>query len=119
MSSSSGSRSEEPTALSDGLQEGYYSADQSLQVSTSPATRSISQREASAFLAWVKAVLPARAEQLKQPEDLADGVALFELLASVDTAHFLNPHAQTGEATGENYALKLGTLKRLYKLMMQ
>lgn len=119
MSSSSDSRSDEPATLSDGPQEGFYSADQSLQVSTSPAPRSISQREASAFLSWVKAVLPARTEQLKQPEDLADGVALFEILASVDSTHFLNPHAQTGDPTGENYALKLGTLKRLYKLMMQ
>lgn len=118
MSSPSDSLSDEAATPSNGHQEAVP-LDQSPQTDASPSPQNISQREASAFLSWVKAVLPARAEQLQQPEDLADGVALFEILASVDAAHFLNPHAQTGEASGENYALKLGTLKRLYKLMMQ
>ncbi|PWN22323.1 hypothetical protein BCV69DRAFT_140680 [Microstroma glucosiphilum] len=118
MSLSPHSASDEPAMPSNGDQDKSSPVARSA-AGSSPAPRSISQREASAFLSWVKAVLPARAEQLKQPEDLADGVALFEILAVVDAAHFLNPHAQTGEANGENYALKLGTLKRLYKLMMQ
>ncbi|CAO1638164.1 unnamed protein product [Parajaminaea phylloscopi] len=66
--------------------------------------------EAGAFLGWVKAVGV-------QTESLVDGNALMQVLGSVDAQHFRNPHADLGSK--DTYVVKLGTLKRLYKLMAQ
>ncbi|KAN0062801.1 hypothetical protein ACQY0O_004621 [Thecaphora frezii] len=93
--------------------------------------------EANAFLAWVNAVLDgddanananadagaaadaeadAGARSLESIEDLCDGVALFDVLAAIDPDLFRNPH---GADVKGNWVLTIGTLKRLYKLMMQ
>ncbi|CBQ69959.1 related to Hook protein [Sporisorium reilianum SRZ2] len=75
--------------------------------------------EIDAFLAWAQAVLadiPEATKSIKKVADLADGVALFHILSDIDSDLFRNPHA--GD-TKDNWVLTIGTLKRLYKLMMQ
>ena len=75
--------------------------------------------EANAFLAWVQAVLhdsPNASRHIETVDDLCDGVALFDLLADIDEHLFRNPH---GADTKGNWVLTIGTLKRLYKHMMQ
>ncbi|PWN51409.1 hypothetical protein IE53DRAFT_51455 [Violaceomyces palustris] len=79
--------------------------------------------EAQAYLGWVKAVSLDQSQnqanqfkQVEQIEDLCDGVALFDLLAQIDPDYFKNPH---GADPKDNWVLKIGTLKRLYKLMVQ
>ncbi|SPO31281.1 related to Hook protein [Ustilago trichophora] len=75
--------------------------------------------EIDAFLAWAQAVLadiPDANKTVRKPTDLSDGVALFQILSDIDPDLFRNPHA--GD-TKDNWVLTIGTLKRLYKLMMQ
>ncbi|GAC95383.1 hypothetical protein PHSY_002958 [Pseudozyma hubeiensis SY62] len=83
------------------------------QASSSP------DAEIDAFLAWANAVLediPDVDHAVQKPSDLSDGVALFHILSDIDPDLFRNPHA--GD-TKDNWVLTIGTLKRLYKLMMQ
>lgn len=75
--------------------------------------------EIDAYLAWAQAVLADISDTNKvvcKPADLSDGVALFQILSDIDPDLFRNPHA--GD-TKDNWVLTIGTLKRLYKLMMQ
>ncbi|SPC63362.1 related to Hook protein [Ustilago sp. UG-2017b] len=72
-----------------------------------------------AYIAWAQAVLSDIAgsgKAVRRPADLSDGIALFQILADIDPDLFRNPHA--GD-TKDNWVLTIGTLKRLYKLMMQ
>ncbi|CDS01047.1 related to Hook protein [Sporisorium scitamineum] len=83
------------------------------------ASSSSPDAEIDAFLAWAQAVLadiPESSKPVKKVADLADGVALFHILSVIDPDLFRNPHA--GD-TKDNWVLTIGTLKRLYKLMMQ
>ncbi|SNX86629.1 related to Hook protein [Melanopsichium pennsylvanicum] len=80
---------------------------------------SSSRAEIDAFIAWTQAViahLPGNIKTVIKPVDLADGVALFHILSDIDPDLFRNPHA--GD-TKDNWVLTIGTLKRLFKLMMQ
>ncbi|KAJ1021627.1 hypothetical protein NDA16_003764 [Ustilago loliicola] len=75
--------------------------------------------EIDAYLAWAQAVLADISDAnktVRKPADLSDGVALFHILSDIDPDLFRNPHA--GD-TKDNWVLTIGTLKRLYKLMMQ
>lgn len=71
--------------------------------------------EANAFVAWARAVAPSTQTSLSLA-DLCDGVVLFAILAQIDGQLFRNPHAGDSK---DNWVLTIGTLKRLYKLMMQ
>ncbi|KAK0530354.1 hypothetical protein OC842_003955 [Tilletia horrida] len=76
--------------------------------------------EARTFLSWVQACGRHGGlftHEPEQPEDLCDGQALFQILADIDDNYFRNPSSAT-EPTA-NWVLKLGTLKRLYKLVVQ
>ncbi|EST08352.1 Hook-related protein family [Kalmanozyma brasiliensis GHG001] len=86
---------------------------------TTTAAASSPDAEIDAFVAWAQAVLadiPEADRAVTNPSDLSDGVALFQILADIDSDLFRNPHA--GD-TKDNWVLTIGTLKRLYKLMMQ
>jgi len=79
------------------------------------------EREAKALLGWVQAVDDATEEgilsrQVVAIDDLCDGVAFFDILGAVDSTYFRNPHSAD---TKDNWVLKIGTLKRLYKLVLQ
>ncbi|GAC75593.1 hypothetical protein PANT_16c00058 [Moesziomyces antarcticus T-34] len=87
--------------------------------STSSTAQAPRDAEIDAFVAWAQAVLadiPHADRNVSAPADLADGVALFQILADIDPDLFRNPHA--GD-TKDNWVLTIGTLKRLYKLMLQ
>ncbi|KAL9935519.1 hypothetical protein V8E36_005867 [Tilletia maclaganii] len=76
--------------------------------------------EARTFLSWVQACGRHGGlftHEPESPEDLCDGQALFQILADIDDNYFRNPSSAT-EPTA-NWVLKLGTLKRLYKLVVQ
>lgn len=79
------------------------------------------QREARALLGWVQAVDNGTEEgiltrHVSSVDDLCDGVAFFDVLGSVDSTFFRNPHTAD---TKDNWILRTGTLKRLYKLVLQ
>lgn len=83
------------------------------------------ESECAALLGWVQAVERTRGDGggllsrvVAEVDDLCDGVALFEVLASIDGSYFRNPHAAGADAK-DNWVLKIGTLKRLYKLVVQ
>ncbi|KIS66560.1 uncharacterized protein UMAG_11790 [Mycosarcoma maydis] len=100
----------DPTASTEAVQQGS-------PVSTPPL--SSPDAEIDAYLAWAQAVLadiPDANKAIRKPSDLSDGVALFHILSDIDPDLFRNPHA--GD-TKDNWVLTIGTLKRLYKLMMQ
>ncbi|GAK67054.1 HOOK-domain-containing protein [Moesziomyces antarcticus] len=87
--------------------------------STSSSAQAPRDAEIDAFVAWAQAVLAdiQHADRnVSAPADLADGVVLFQILADIDPDLFRNPHA--GD-TKDNWVLTIGTLKRLYKLMLQ
>lgn len=87
--------------------------------STSSTAQAPRDAEIDAFVAWAQAVLadiPHADRNVSAPADLADGVALFQILADIDPDLFRNPHA--GD-TKDNWVLTIGTLKRLFKLMLQ
>ncbi|KAE8271061.1 hypothetical protein A4X09_0g1297 [Tilletia walkeri] len=76
--------------------------------------------EARILLSWVQACGRHGAlftHEPETPEDLCDGQALFQILADIDGNYFRNPSSST-EPTG-NWVIKLGSLKRLYKLVVQ
>jgi protein HOOK3 len=80
--------------------------------------------EAQALLSWVQAIERGAgsgedtfSKAVHDVEDLYDGIALFEVLSTVDPAYFRNPH-QNADAK-DNWVLKTATLKRLYKLLTQ
>ncbi|CAD6888302.1 unnamed protein product [Tilletia controversa] len=76
--------------------------------------------EARTFLSWVQACGRHGGlftHEPESPEDLCDGQALFQILADIDDTYFRNPSSST-EAKG-NWVLQSGTLKRLYKLVVQ
>ncbi|KAH8102872.1 HOOK-domain-containing protein [Cristinia sonorae] len=50
--------------------------------------------------------------------DLCDGAALFEVLALVDAEYFRQPTRPSAQPS-ENWVLRFGSLKRLYRLMTQ
>ncbi|KAF8803622.1 HOOK-domain-containing protein [Phlegmacium glaucopus] len=50
--------------------------------------------------------------------DLADGVALFQVLSLVDQSYFRQP-ARSSTQPSENWVLRFSSLKRLYRLMTQ
>lgn len=111
---------------------------------TTPATESLVEdsKEGHAFVSWINAVVSADAgdddDEQRTPEspsrrlgpsrfaDLADGTWLLRILSRVDAEHFRNPHLDnaSGSITAETAlttdpVVRLGTLKRLHKLMAQ
>lgn len=78
--------------------------------------------EVHALTAWVQAVDRARgadsflSRTVDNPNDLSDGVAFFEILSTIDSTYFRNPH---GGEVKDNWILKTATLKRLFKLVTQ
>ncbi|PWN36690.1 uncharacterized protein FA14DRAFT_159102 [Meira miltonrushii] len=78
--------------------------------------------EVRALTAWVQAVDRARgadsflSRTVDNPDDLSDGVAFFEILSTIDSTYFRNPH---GGEVKDNWILKTATLKRLFKLVTQ
>ncbi|PWN44214.1 HOOK-domain-containing protein [Ceraceosorus guamensis] len=111
----------------------------STQISTSPsasasastsATSDRASRQGSdtdsdrarAYLEWIQALSQGDGDVvlskvLSKPEDLCDGIALFDILSSIDVDHFRNPHA-SHEPAKDNLLIRLGTLKRLYRQIM-
>ncbi|KAK0553313.1 hypothetical protein OC846_002556 [Tilletia horrida] len=78
------------------------------------------QAEAQTYLSWVQACGRHGGLFTHEPEtteDLCDGQALFQILADIDGNYFRNPSSNTEPTT--NWVLKVGTLKRLYKLVTQ
>ena len=94
--------------------------------------------EAAAFLAWIQVVRRSRQKQQEEDvdpdsstsssisrrradslEDLTDGLALLDVLSPVDPDHFKNPHGLAAVEGSDSFVIRLGTLKRLYRLMME
>ncbi|UZJ57470.1 hypothetical protein CBS101457_006790 [Exobasidium rhododendri] len=79
------------------------------------------KREAGALLGWIRAVDEATEEgilsrHVTSIDGLCDGVPFFDILSTVDPSYFRNPH---NADTKDNWVLKIGTLKRLMKLILQ
>lgn len=78
--------------------------------------------EVRALTAWIQSVDQGRgadgflSRTIENPDDLCDGVAFFEILSTIDSSYFRNPH---GGEVKDNWILKTATLKRLFKLVTQ
>ncbi|KDN52120.1 hypothetical protein K437DRAFT_40724 [Tilletiaria anomala UBC 951] len=79
---------------------------------------STSEAEAGAFVHWLQGVraIDLLDKEVHSIEDICDGTVLFDALNHVDGEHFRNPHE---DELKDNVVLRIGTLKRLYKLMIQ
>ncbi|CAO1614456.1 unnamed protein product [Sympodiomycopsis kandeliae] len=95
------------------------------QASQTPTTASNSQsleeKQSTAYLSYIKAVLADsddEANSLEKIQDLADPTWFLRVLTEVDADHFRNPHS-TAESGQDNFVIRLATLKRLSKLIAQ
>ncbi|KAH8108457.1 HOOK-domain-containing protein [Phellopilus nigrolimitatus] len=75
-----------------------------------------SQKEQDAFFALLATFELSR--PIVSLSDLCDGTPLFEILQVVDAQYFRQPSRSSAQAT-DNWVLRFGTLKRLYRLMTQ
>lgn len=126
----------DPSALTNASEEGQDDAPYSSHLASSVDI------EAAAFLAWVQVVRNARRDQDVEKEidadasiastasnlssrradsleDLTDGLALLDVLSAVDSEHFRNPHGMATMEGSDSLVIRLGSLKRLYRLMME
>ncbi|KAG8903382.1 hypothetical protein FRB99_003374 [Tulasnella sp. 403] len=74
------------------------------------------EQESAAFIAWITTFPLSR--PVESISDLSDGSALFDILATVDAQYF-RPPTRPSSQPSENWVLRFGSLKRLYRLITQ
>ncbi|KAJ3482501.1 hypothetical protein NLI96_g6943 [Meripilus lineatus] len=74
------------------------------------------RKELSAFFSFFATFDLTR--PVASPSDLCDGAALFEILSLIDAEYFRQPTRPSAQPS-ENWVLRFGALKRLYRLMTQ
>ncbi|KAI5124070.1 hypothetical protein M0805_003897 [Coniferiporia weirii] len=75
------------------------------------------QKEQDAFFALLATFDLSR--PVVSVSDLSDGAALFEVLQVVDSEYFRQPSRPSAQGGSDNWVIRFGQLKRLYRLMTQ